>query len=217
MEEQFLRQADIIPRDRLCDYTITVIGTGAIGRQVALQLTAIGASKIQLIDFDTVEIHNLATQGFFVSDISKPKVEAIRDLCRQMSAETIVEAINERFRRSMEIGSCVFCCVDSIGIREHIWNAVKDKVNFFCDGRMSSESMRIITACCPESKEYYPKTLFAQAEAFTGACTAKSTIYCANIAAGFMLSRFTKYLRNIPVDADIQINLLADEISINEN
>ena len=54
MEEQFLRQADIIPRDRLCDYTITVIGTGAIGRQVALQLTAIGASKIQLIDFDTV-------------------------------------------------------------------------------------------------------------------------------------------------------------------
>ena len=37
----------------------TVVGVGAIGRQVALQLAAIGIPKLQLIDHDTVEPVNL--------------------------------------------------------------------------------------------------------------------------------------------------------------
>ena len=40
--ERFSRQADIVPRDRILDCKATVIGVGAIGRQVAIQLTAIG-------------------------------------------------------------------------------------------------------------------------------------------------------------------------------
>ena len=73
-----------------------------------------------------------------------------------------------------------------------------------------------ITACDEFSREHYPQTLFAAQEAHTGPCTAKTTIYCANIAAGFMLAQFTKYLRLLRVDPDIQINLLASEINVNE-
>jgi sulfur carrier protein ThiS adenylyltransferase len=58
--------------------------------------------------------------------------------------------------------------------------------------------------------------LFRADEAFVGPCTAKTTIYCANIAAGLMLGQFTKYLRQLPVDADIQLNLLASELSVGE-
>ena len=36
----------------------------------------------------------------------------------------------------------------------------------------------------------------------------------ADIAAGFMLAQFTKYLRLLPVDRDIQVNLLASEINV---
>jgi sulfur carrier protein ThiS adenylyltransferase len=53
-------------------------------------------------------------------------------------------------------------------------------------------------------------------ETFAGPCTAKTTIYCANIAAGFMFSQFTKYLRLLAVDYDIQVNLLASEISVGQ-
>jgi sulfur carrier protein ThiS adenylyltransferase len=106
--------------------------------------------------------------------------------------------------------------VDSITARKHIWDAVKDKVNFFCDGRMSAEVLRIITACDEKSRTSYPQTLFTQEQAQAGPCTAKSTIYCANIAAGFMLAQFTKYLRMLPVDADIQINLLASEMNVGQ-
>ena len=214
MNEQFIRQADIVPRDRINECRATVIGVGAIGRQVALQLTAIGVPHLQLIDFDHVEIHNLATQGYFVKDMNRPKVDATGELCRQMNHNLTIEVILDRFKRTTPVGNCVFCCVDSITVRKHIWDTVKDKSNFFCDGRMSAEVLRIITACDAESRTSYPQTLFAQEQAQAGPCTAKSTIYCANIAAGFMLAQFTKYLRMLPVDADIQVNLLASEMNV---
>jgi len=103
---------------------------------------------------------------------------------------------------------------ESLDVRRLIWQAVRDRSNFFCDGRMSAEVLRILTACNSPSREYYPSTLFSSAEAYAGSCTAKSTIYCANIAAGMMVAQFAKHLRNLPVDPDIQLNLLSTEITV---
>ena len=214
MSDRFSRQADIVPRERILDCTATIIGVGAIGRQVALQLTAIGVPHLQLIDFDSVETSNLATQGFMQKDLKRPKVDVTAKFVREMNNDLIVEVILERFKRSTPVGNCVFACVDSIEIRKLIWDAVKDKVSFYCDGRMSAEVLRIITACDEKGREYYPQTLFTAQQAHAGPCTAKTTIYCANIAAGFMLAQFTKYLRLLPVDSDIQVNLLASEINV---
>jgi len=212
--ERYSRQADIVPHERILDCTATIIGVGAIGRQVALQLTAIGMPHLQLIDFDSVETSNLATQGFLQKDLKRPKVDVTAEFVREMNHDLNVEVIFERFKRSTPVGNCVFACVDSIVIRKLIWDSVKDKVVFYCDGRMSAEVLRIITACDEKSREYYPQTLFTAEQAHAGPCTAKTTIYCANIAAGFMLAQFTKYLRLLPVDPDIQVNLLASEINV---
>jgi len=216
MNDRFSRQADIVPRERILDCTATIIGVGAIGRQVALQLTAIGVPHLQLIDFDHVETSNLATQGFLQKDLKRPKVDVTAEFVREMNHDLNVEVIFERFKRSTPVGNCVFACVDSIEIRKLIWDSVKDKVVFFCDGRMSAEVLRIITACDEKSRGYYPQTLFTAEQAHAGPCTAKTTIYCANIAAGFMLAQFTKYLRLLPVDPDIQVNLLASEINVGD-
>ena len=114
----------------------------------------------------------------------------------------------------MEIGNAVFCCVDSIDTRRLIWEAVKDRASWFCDGRMSAEVLRVLTACDAASRDHYPTTLFSAGEAFAAACTAKTTIYCANIAAGLMVAQFANYLRNLPVDPDIQFNLLSTELAV---
>ena len=214
MNERYSRQADIVPRDRILDCRTTIIGVGAIGRQVAIQLTAIGIPVIKLIDYDTVEISNLASQGYMQDDLGSYKVDATADICQQINHQLDVEVVKDRFKRLTAVGNCVFCCVDSIATRKHIWDAVKDSVNFFSDGRMSAEVLRIITACDESSREHYPQTLFTADEAHAGPCTAKTTIYCANIAAGFMLAQFTKYLRLLPVEPDIQMNLLASEINV---
>ena len=79
---------------------------------------------------------------------------------------------------------------------------------------MSAEVLRVLTVCDAESKRHYPTTLFNTEEALVGPCTAKTTIYCANIAAGLMLAHFTKYLRQLPIDCDVQLNLLANQLVI---
>jgi len=213
-DERYSRQRDIVPPERIAGCKATVIGVGAIGRQVALQLSAMGIPWLQLVDHDVVEESNLASQGYVENDLGQAKVEATADFCRKINNGLEVHVAPERFRRSMEIGSIVFCCVDRIDVRRLIWESVKDKVSFFADGRMSAEVLRILTACDVESRKHYPTTLFNADEAFVGPCTAKTTIYCANIAAGMMLAQFTRYLRQLPVDHDIQLNLLASELTV---
>jgi sulfur carrier protein ThiS adenylyltransferase len=103
--------------------------------------------------------------------------------------------------------------VDKIDARRLVWEAVKNKVDFFADGRMSAEVLRALVACDPASRKHYPTTLFATEEAYAGSCTAKTTIYCANIAAGLMLAQFAKWLRRLPIDPDVSLNLLASELT----
>jgi sulfur carrier protein ThiS adenylyltransferase len=64
----------------------------------------------------------------------------------------------------------------------------------------------------PRLRRHYPTTLFAAGEAYAGPCAAKTTIYCANVAAGLMLAQFPKWMRRFPVDPDVSINLLAGEM-----
>lgn len=212
--ERYIRQQDIVPAERLRSITATVIGVGAIGRQVALQLAAMGVVRLKLVDFDVVEPVNLASQGFLEKNVGKLKVQATCDLCRQINSSVEIQPLADRFRRGMDVGNAVFCAVDRIDTRRLIWDSVKNQVSFFCDGRMTAESLRILIACDLQSRRYYPTTLFSAAEAYTGPCTARTTIYCSNIAAGLMLTQFAKYLRQLPIEADIQLNLLASELAV---
>jgi sulfur carrier protein ThiS adenylyltransferase len=209
-----LRQRDIVPPDRLAACKATVVGVGAVGRQIALQLAAMGIPWLQLVDFDTVEPVNLACQGFLESDLGRPKVQATADMAQEINHQLEVHTLNERFRRSAQIGNVLFCGVDKIETRQLLWEAVKDKVAFFADGRMSAETVRVLVAADPASRKHYPTTLFTAGEAFAGACTAKSTIFTANIAAGLMLEQFARYLRGMPVDPDLQLNLLSSELTV---
>jgi sulfur carrier protein ThiS adenylyltransferase len=213
-EGRYIRQRDIVPADQLLACKATIIGVGAIGRQVALQLTAMGIPWLQLVDFDTVELSNLASQGYLEADLGKPKVQATADLCKRINRQVQIHLARHAFRRRMDIGDIVFCAVDSIHTRRLIWQAVKDKSYFFADARMTAEVLRVLTACDPASREYYPGTLFGSGEAFQGPCTAKSIIYCANVAAGLVLAQFAKYLRRMPVEPDMQLNLLSSELTV---
>ncbi len=212
MENRDIRQRELVPSEKLSDTKVTVVGVGAIGRQVALQLAAIGIPTIQLIDFDNVNIENLAPQGFFESDIGRPKVDAVTDMCRLTNPIIEVTTANEKFRSTQFIGGAFFCCVDSIETRRHIFNIIKGRANLFVDGRMAAEYLRVLTVYDDASREYYPTTLFSSAEAYRGSCTAKTTIYCANIAAGMMVSQFAQWLRGCDIDKDIYLNLLTNEM-----
>jgi sulfur carrier protein ThiS adenylyltransferase len=213
LQNRYIRQKDLVPAERLETCKATVIGVGAIGRQVALQLAAIGVPSLQLIDFDSVEIENLSPQGYLEEDLGRPKVEATADLCRRVNSTVVMDLVPKRFGRSMKVGNVVFLCVDSIVTRKLIYEALKDRVSFLADTRMSAEVVRILAVVDAKGRQHYPTTLFGAEEAQGGACTAKSTIYTASIAAGLAVGEFTKYLRGLPVDLDLSLNILTAEMS----
>lgn len=206
------RYESIISGQTLRESACTIIGVGAIGRQVAIQLAAMGVGTITLVDFDTVEEVNLGPQAYLLEDVGKPKVAATAQLMQRLNGDITVEQVNRRFTRSMSTHPAVFCCVDSINTRRHIWNGVKHAVDLFIDARMAAEVLRVISVCHALSHDRYPSTLFAQSEALQQGCTARSTIYCANIAAGIMVSQFTRWLRGMQLDFDIMFNLLDVEL-----
>ncbi len=219
-----IRQRELIPPLKLACCHAVVVGVGAIGRQVALQLAAVGIAKMDLIDFDLVGIENLAPQAYWESDLGKSKVAATAHACRLLNPAVELGEHNERFRRSSPktlaafadplVRAVVFCCVDSIATRRLVWEAVRPAASFFADGRMSAEVIRVLAVSHPALDAYYATTLFTPEQAYTGSCTSKSTVYTASIAAALMLSQFTRWLREIPVDRDVHLNLLSSELSV---
>ncbi len=214
MTDRFARQHDLVPTEKLQSLTATVIGVGAIGRQVALQLAALGVQRLQLIDFDTVEATNITTQGYYTGDLGTPKVSATAKVIHHIDPTITVATIPDRFRPRQETGEAIFCCVDSIATRSAIWRALHKSCSFWSDGRMLGEVIRILTVAGELGRDHYSTTLFEPSEAQAGQCTARSTIYTANIAAGLMLHQFTRWLRGLPVEPDLTLNLLAGELTV---
>ena len=212
--DRFTRQQALVPADRLADLAVTVIGVGAIGRQVALQIAAIGARRIQLVDFDVVDPTNITTQGYQANDIDQPKVIATADAIHRLDDSIHLTAVHDRYRAKLAIGDAVFCCVDSISARSAIWRSVAGRCQFWVDGRMLGEVIRVLVASETNGFARYAETLFPQAEAQRGSCTSRSTIYAASIAAGLMVHQFTRWLRGIPTDFDTTLSLLAGEWNV---
>jgi sulfur carrier protein ThiS adenylyltransferase len=217
-----VRQRGLVPPERLAECEAVVIGVGAIGRQVAIQLSSLGVPRLALYDDDLVQVENLASQGYWPENLQSLKVNATAELCRRIHPQIQVKAVPERFKRStarslpMEGSLVIVCCVDSIVTRRLIWETIRPMAQLFIDGRMNAEVLRVITVDEPAVDDTYQGTLFGAEEAFTGPCTARSTIYTASIVAGLMVHQFTKWLRGIPVDRDVTLNLLAAELIVSE-
>jgi len=180
--------------ESLSHLQVTVIGVGAVGRQVAVQLAALGVRHLRLIDFDQVETTNITTQAYSARDVGLAKVDATARAVREIDSEIELTLIQDRYRPAMNLEGAVFCCVDSISARTAIWRSVGRTCRFWSDGRMLGEVLRVLTVADEPSRKHYGTTLFPQAEAQVGRCTARSTIYAASITAGLMLHQFTRWL-----------------------
>ena len=218
--ERQYRMSDIVPAERLADLDIAVVGVGAIGRNVALQLAQIGAESLTLIDPDTVEELNVGPQGFYPSQIGYPKATVTARAAELLNPDAKMVVIEDIYKPGMlDSQTVIFACVDSMGARRQIFENERRHLRFFCDGRMAAEVCRILTVDDTDSlADHYITTLHTDDQAVGEPCTAKSTCYCANIAAGLMLGQFTKWLRGIPLmQPEIICNILSAEMSVVES
>ncbi len=185
--EHLTRQAEIIPFDVLSK-KITVIGVGAIGGWTVLSLAKMGFSNIKVYDPDVVSIENMNCQFYPYKAIGQSKVEALKKLVKAF-ANVNIETVHGLYTSDDAPGEgIVITAVDSMSARRMIWdNHVGNPLTeYIVDPRMGAEMslMYVMDPNHDKDIKSYEKTLYTDENAVQERCTAKSTIYTANLLAG---------------------------------
>lgn len=82
---------------RLKNAKVLVIGAGGLGCPILQYLATAGVGTLGIIDFDTVEIHNLHRQILYTeADIDQPKAEIASAVIRQLNPEINCLVFNEK-------------------------------------------------------------------------------------------------------------------------
>lgn len=194
------RQFDIIPLDVLSK-PVTIIGCGAIGSFLGLQLAKMGVTNLTLFDHDSIEIENMSNQFFTHHAIGSNKALALKDLILAFTGgpvTAIPRKFGEQIPDAMNAQGIVVVAVDSMEARRMVYESIKEKnfqVDYIVDPRMSAEffTMYVINPHKTKDQETYEKTLFSDSEGVQERCTAKSTVYTASLGAGLV----TKAVKNI--------------------
>jgi len=194
-EDRYLRQKDVFDPEELKILDVSILGVGAVGRQIALQLASIGVANIELIDFDKVEEVNLGPQIFRHKDLGRYKVDVTRELMLELNPDIKVETHQLKWEPGHLLNPVVFVGVDTMECRKAIWDDIGEECATLIDTRMSAESSRVLTVYDSGSREYYPTTLYHDNDAIEGSCTNKTTTFCANITAGLAVSSLSKVMR----------------------
>lgn len=185
---RIMRQLDIIPEKTLGE-PITIIGCGAIGSFTALSLAKMGFGNLQVFDSDVVETENMSCQFFRLSDVGKPKAEALRDLVQTFTEMEIYPHV-KRYDSGAFPG-IVISAVDNMATRRLIWEnhkGVSPATRAIIDPRMGAEAalMYTMNPSCERDQVSYEKTLYSDQEAQPERCTAKSTMYTVGMISGLV-------------------------------
>src|SRR5438132_13551957 len=101
-DERYLRQT-ILPevgplgQQKLFNSRVLCVGAGGLGCPILLYLAAAGIGKIGIIDFDHVELSNLARQVLFTEkDIGRLKVIAAKEKLMQLNSNCEISTYQQR-------------------------------------------------------------------------------------------------------------------------
>jgi len=134
-------------------YPIHIIGVGATGSFVAMELARMGCPVLNIYDFDGVEIHNIPNQYYDTEDLGKLKVEALAEKLKAINPNIIVNVFTKAVLPKADeehpgidtMKGYVFLLVDSMKVRKELWAAAKENKDIIhCwESRLGSDQARV--------------------------------------------------------------------------
>ena len=126
--ERYLRHdlIDWFDQEHLKRAHALVVGAGAVGNEVIKNLTLLGVGAITVIDFDSIEIHNLTRSVLFSeNDIGRYKADVAAEGARRLDPNCQVKSIVGDIWDSIDFATLrtctvVFSCVDGFMARIRI-------------------------------------------------------------------------------------------------
>ena len=170
--------------------SITIVGAGSIGSNLALLLARLGITDLTVIDFDKVEDHNLGHQAFRVDDIGAPKVHALYDVILE-ATEADIKAIDAKIDGKGLKTDILVIGVDNMAARKEIVTNAEFK--YLVDGRMGGETFNIYTTDT-FGKEAYLEALYDDSEASPLPCGGKSIGYISYLISALMEIQIKKII-----------------------
>jgi len=83
-------------KEKLRKSSVGIAGVGGLGSNAAIALVRAGIGRLVLIDFDKVEESNLDRQYYFLDQVGKMKVEALKDNIKRINSTIKVEILRKR-------------------------------------------------------------------------------------------------------------------------
>ena len=191
------------------DVEFHIVGCGAIGSSVAMQLTRLGGNNFYLYDFDKVEVQNIGVSQYVDEDIGKPKIRALIDHMVKINPNISVEGNLGRFKyyRGTKDGILILG-LDSMDARKEIVKILSehpDKPKTVIDGRMGAEHyQQYIYNNITMAK--YEKNWYSDEDSDQEPCTRKATSYCSNMSGSFIANSTKNIVMKQPYFKEITFN-----------
>ncbi len=98
-------------RKRLATARVGIAGAGGLGSNCAVALARAGVGSLVVADFDVVQSSNLDRQYYFLDQVGRPKVEALRDNIGRIDPNVRVEAATLRLDADKAAATFAGCSV----------------------------------------------------------------------------------------------------------
>ena len=186
-----------------------VVGCGAIGSSVAMQLVRLGADKFYLYDFDKVEIQNVGVSQYIEEDIGKLKVVALIKHMKSINPHIYVEGIANKFSQYMGSKEGILILgLDSMQARKDVVKMLVEcpyKPKTVIDGRMGADHyQQYIYNNITMSK--YDKNWYSDDDSDPEPCTRKATSYCSNMSGSFISNSVKNIVMKQPYFKEVTFN-----------
>lgn len=86
-------------KKKLKESSVGIAGAGGLGSNAAVSLARAGIGRLVIVDYDKVEKSNLNRQYYFLNQIGKVKVKALKDNIKKINPSVKVEVYNEKLTK----------------------------------------------------------------------------------------------------------------------
>lgn len=199
--------------------SIHIVGLGAIGSTLAINLARLGVEKLYIYDPDTVSNHNLANQQYRYEDVGARKVDAITSILKEINPRIQVNKTNDYWSARKPLSGYVFMCMDNMRGRNDVFRHCRtnDMVKAVFDFRMGLADAQAYAAVMESSidVEKFNRSLqFTDEEAKknvpVSACNTELSIYptVATIVS-LGVANFINHIKGQPVKNLILLDTFA--------
>jgi len=86
-------------KKKLKGSSVGIAGAGGLGSNAAVSLARAGIGRLVIVDYDKVEKSNLNRQYYFLNQVGKVKVKALKDNIKKINPSVKVDVYNEKLTK----------------------------------------------------------------------------------------------------------------------